>query len=512
MCQEVAVVPFLWVLPLTLYLISFIICFDNPNWYRREVYQVLLLASFPMALLVLLLSINAPVVRQVSMLSVVLFACCMVCHGELTRLKPHPRYLTRFYLLISAGGAAGGMFVALAAPRVFNGFWEFHFGLVGCVLLGIFALARDRQSWWYLNKPYLGSVILLVLFLMPEVLWRYARLADIQDTMYRWHYYPLLTIFAVWVGFVTFRNRNRQTVYRQFNSAQLASVAMVAALAAALYGQVQFDKLREVRRDRNFYAALMIRRSGLHTIELRHGQTSHGFQSSDQPTEPTSYYARHRGIGLFMEAKATCTSPCPVSYGIIGMGVGTLAAYGRPGDTFRFYELNPQIIGYSTGPKPYFTYIRNSPAKIEIVPGDARLSLEREFNETGSHKFDVLFVDAFSSDSIPLHLLTQEAIEIYLEHLRGPDSVLIFHISNRMLDLSPVVAALAAHNQLANVRLHRPHDADIADRSDWILLARNPSALAINSFQGHLDSLPPPDPKMLWTDDFSNLFKVLRLH
>ncbi len=142
-------------------------------------------------------------------------------------------------------------------------------------------------------------------------------------------------------------------MYRQFNSAQLASVAMVAALAAALYGQVQFDKLREVRRDRNFYAALMIRRSGLHTIELRHGQTSHGFQSSDQPTEPTSYYARHRGIGLFMEAKATCTSPCPVSYGIIGMGVGTLAAYGRPGDTFRFYELNPQIIGYSTGPKAF---------------------------------------------------------------------------------------------------------------------------------------------------------------
>ena len=194
------------------------------------------------------------------------------------------------------------------------------------------------------------------------------------------------------------------------------------------------------------------------------------------------------------------------------MGVGTLAAYGCPGDTFRFYELNPQVIGYSTGPKPYFTYIRDSPAKIEIVPGDARLSLEREFNETGSQKFDVLFVDAFSSDSVPLHLLTQEAIEIYLEHLRGPDSVLIFHISNRMLDLSPVVAALAAHNHLAAVRLHKPHGADMADKSDWILLSRDPNALAIDSFQGHLDSLPPPDPTMLWTDDFSNLFRVLRLH
>jgi hypothetical protein len=512
MCQEVAVVPFLWVMPLSLYLISFILCFDNPNWYRREIFHVLLLVSLPMALLVLLSSINAPVVGQVSMLSVVLFGCCMVCHGELARLKPHPSYLSRFYLLISAGGAAGGLFVALAAPRIFSGFWEFHFGLIGCVLLGIFAIARDRESWWYRNKPYLGGAILLGLFIAPEFLWRYAGLADIQMTMYRWHYYAVLLALAIVTGAVTLRTWNNEPRFRRLNGAQLAAVSVVIALAASLYGQVQFDKLRQVRRDRNFYAALMIRRSGLHTIELRHGQTSHGFQSSDQPTEPTSYYARHRGIGLFMERKTACVPPCPLRYGIIGMGVGTLAAYGRPGDTFRFYELNPQIIGYSTEENPYFTYVQNSPAKIEIVPGDARLSLEREFGKTGSQNFDVLFVDAFSSDSIPLHLLTQEAIEIYLEHLRGPDSVLIFHISNRMLDLSPVVATLAAHNHLAAVRLHKPHGVDIADKSDWILLARNPNALAIDLFQGHLDSLPPPDHTMLWTDDFSNLFKVLRLH
>jgi spermidine synthase len=512
MCQEVAVVPFLWVLPLSLYLISFIACFDSPNWYRREIFHVLLVASFPMALLVLLSSINAPVVRQVSLLSVVLFACCMVCHGELARLKPHPRYLTRFYLLISAGGAAGGLFVALAAPRIFSGFWEFHVGLVGCALLGILAIACDRESWWYRNKPYLGGAILLGLFIAPEFLWRYTGLADIQMIMYRWHYYPLLLALAIVVGVVTLRTWNGESRFRRWNGAQLAAVSIVVALAASLYGQMWFDQLREVRRDRNFYAALLIRKSALHTIELRHGQTSHGSQSSDQPTEPTSYYARHRGIGLFMEARAVCTSPCPLRYGIVGMGAGTLAAYGRPGDTFRFYELNPQVIGYSTGPKPYFTYVRDSPAKVEIVPGDARLSLEREFSESGSQKFDVLMVDAFSSDSIPLHLLTQEAVEIYLEHLRGPDSVLVFHISNRMLDLSPVVAALAAYNHLAAVRLHKPHGADIADKSDWILLSRDPSALAINSFQGHLDPLPPEDTKMLWTDDFSNLFKVLRLH
>jgi len=512
MCQEVAVVPFLWVLPLSLYLISFIICFENPRWYVRGLFQVLLAISLPLALLVLLSGINAPIVRQILLLSTILFTCCMVCHGELARLKPHLGYLTRFYLLVSAGGAAGGMFVALVAPRIFTGFLEFHLGLIGCVILAIFAVARDQQSWWYWNKPYWGGVILLGLFLAPEFMWRHARLADIQYEMHRWHYYPLLATLAVWVILTIVRNRDRRSAYQRFNSAQLASVGIAVALAASLYMQVGFDKLREIRRDRNFYASLLIRRGTLHSIELRHGQTSHGSQSSDQPREPTLYYARHHGIGLFMQEEAACPPRCALQYGIIGMGVGTLAAYGRAGDTFRFYELNPQIIAYSTGRVPYFTYIRDSPAKIEIVPGDARLSLEREFSETGSQNFDVLIIDAFNSDSIPVHLLTKEAFGIYLEHLRGPESVLVFHISNRMLDLSPVVATLAAYNHLSAVRLHNPRGTDLADKSDWILLAHNRDALAFNSFLGHLDSLPVADPRMLWTDDYSNLFRVLRLH
>jgi hypothetical protein len=176
----------------------------------------------------------------------------------------------------------------------------------------------------------------------------------------------------------------------------------------------------------------------------------------------------------------------------------------------RFYEINPQVIAYSLGNNPYFTFIRDSSAKVYVVPGDARLSLEREFRETGSQNFDVLVIDAFSSDSIPVHLLTQEALEVYLEHLRGPDSVLAFHISNKMLDLSPVLAALAAHNYLAAVRLHKRRSTDLGERSDWVLLARNPNALALDAFHDLLDTMPPPDPKLIWTDDYSNLFRVLR--
>ncbi len=514
MCQEVAVVPFLWVLPLSLYLISFIICFDNQKWYRRGIFQVLLGASLPMALVVLISSINASTVRQIWMLGLVLFACCMVCHGELVLLKPHPSHLTRFYLLISAGGAAGGIFVALIAPRIFTGFWEFHFGLVGCLLLTMLAIARDHQSWWYWNKPYLGGSILLGLFLALAFTARYAGLAMIPETMYRWHYYPLLTILAVTVGFITLRSGKTPPIYRPLNSAQLASITVLAVLCAALYEQVQFDKYLAIRRDRNFYAALMLNKRGnsVHSIELRHGQTLHGYQSYDQPREPTTYYSRHSGVGLFLDGQAPCLQPCPRRYGVIGLGVGTLAAYAHPGDMVRFYEINPQVIAYSLGNNPYFTFIRDSSAKVDVVPGDARLSLEREFTETGSQNFDVLVVDAFSSDSIPVHLLTQEALEIYLEHLRGPDSVLAFHISNKMLDLSPVLAALAAHNYLAAVRLHKRNSTDLGERSDWVLLARNPKALELNAFQGHLDSIPAPDPKLIWTDDYSDLFRVLRIH
>jgi hypothetical protein len=514
MCQEVAVIPFLWVLPLSLYLLSFIICFDNVKWYRREVFQVLLGAGLPMAVVVLLSVSSAPIVRQIWMLSLVLFACCMVCHGELVRLKPHPKYLTRFYLFISGGGAAGGIFVALIAPRIFTGFWEFHFGLLGCVALAMLAVALDRESWWYWNRAYVGAAILLGLVLAPEFVSRYTVQAMIPITMYRWHYYPVLTGVALLVGFIVLRNRGKLPKFQRFNSAQLASIAIVVALCAALYEQVQFDKYLAIRRDRNFYAAVMLKKKGaaVNSIELRHGQTTHGYQFFDRPKEPTAYFSHRSGVGLLLDAESTCVQPCPRRYGFIGLGVGTLAAYPRSGDMVWFYELNPQVIDYSFGAKPYFTFVKDSPAKIVVVPGDARLSLEREFRETGSQNFDVLVVDAFSSDAIPIHLLAQEALEIYLEHLRAPDSILAFHISNKMLDLSPVLAALAAHNHLAAVRLHKGHSTDMGERSDWILLSKNPNALAIAAFHDHLDSMPPADSKLVWTDDYSNLFAVLRLH
>jgi hypothetical protein len=192
------------------------------------------------------------------------------------------------------------------------------------------------------------------------------------------------------------------------------------------------------------------------------------------------------------------------------MGVGTIAAYGRAGEVMRYYEINAQVIEYSLGPNAYFTFIRDSAAKVEVVPGDARLSLEHELKEHGPQEYDVLVVDAFNSDSIPVHLLTQEAFQVYLAHLRSADSVLAFHVSNRVLDLRPVLAGLATRNHLAYVRLHKDNSMKIEEVSDWVLMARNPDVLRRPAFQGHVAPMPPPGKAVLWTDDYSTLFRVLK--
>jgi hypothetical protein len=435
----------------------------------------------------------------------------MVCHGELARLKPAPAFLTRFYLLVAAGGAAGGIFVALVAPYAFTGFWEFHFGLIGCVGVAIVALARDRKSWWYWPRSYLASVMLLGLLLAPELISRYTTLSIVSEVMFYLKYYAVLTIVALVAAVMVLRSRNREPVFRRVNAAQVAAIVVLLALAAALAGQARFDYHRAIHRDRSFYGSLMIKQGlELDSVALRHGQITHGYQSRLHRAEPTMYYSRLSGVGLLMRAETSCRQPCPRRYGIIGLGVGTLAAYGRDNDTMRFYEINPQVIAYSLGPNPYFTFIHDSPAAIEIVAGDARLSLEREFRENGPQNYDVLVVDAFSSDAIPVHLLTQEAMELYLKHLRGPDSVLAFHISNRALDLRPILSALAARNHLAAIRLNKTRSSDFGELADWVLLARDPAVLADDRFPDLLAPMPPPDSGSLWTDDYTNLFRVLR--
>jgi spermidine synthase len=194
----------------------------------------------------------------------------------------------------------------------------------------------------------------------------------------------------------------------------------------------------------------------------------------------------------------------PLRIGVIGMGAGTIAGYGLPGDVIRFYEIDPDIVGLSQGPKPWFTYVKDAPAHVEIATGDARIVMQQELAGTGSQKFDVLAVDAFSGDAVPVHLLTREAMKIYLQHLRTPGSVIAFHVSNRSIDLRPVIAGLAQEYHLASLEISPP------DISDWILLSADPAILEIPSLATAGHAIELDDPAVLWTDDHSDLYSLLR--
>ena len=509
-CQQVAVVPFLWVLPLAIYLLSFIICFGNQRWYRRGVFHPALGAAVCFALVVLC-SPSASIIVQIVTYSTLLFTSCMVCHGELAALKPNERYLTSFYLMVAIGGAAGGVFVVVIAPWLFTGYWEFHLAIWTSLLILFFVLMRDPSSWIHERKPVAAMVLLTAAMLLPDLIGS----GHLGDAI-RPH---LLRAFVA-VGLmsaVAFR-RDSQLARRWPGSiVQACALAGLMVVGGVLIVDIRGNRTNNVVATRNFYGALAVysvdsQNPESHYYMLRHGQIIHGEQYSafDKRYQATTYYGPDSGIGLIMLQHPRRLARDPrdrsMRVGAIGLGVGTIAAYGLPGDYIRFYEINPGVIKIATDTS--FTYVRDSRARIEIVPGDARLSIERELANGHLPAFDVLVLDAFSGDAIPVHLLTIEAIEIYLRALK-PDGVLAIHITNRYLDLQPVVREIADHFELKSGRAHQSA-GPLVKPSDWILLARDNSVLGRVEIASRIEPLDTGRRVGLWTDDYSNLFQILK--
>ncbi len=458
MCQDVAVIPLLWLVPLGLYLLSFILCFHSNRTYRRPLFGLALAAALAQACVVLFQGVQLGLSWQIASYSATLFICCMVCHGELARLKPGTDHLTTFYLMVAGGGALGGVFVTLVAPRIFKGFWEFHLGLVGTSLLFLLMLFRDRNGRLYQGRP-----------------------------------------FWAWTG-----------LYAAF-------AALVIALGIQILEALQDD----VDVSRNFFGVLRVLDSDAdnpqkHRLVLMHGRIEHGYQFTavDKRYWPTSYFGPNSGVGIairFHPTRQAKEGPRNLRVGVVGLGTGTLASYGQEGDYFRFYEINPEVLRLSDR---YFTYRKDSAAKIDVVLGDARISMEKEREHAESQQFDVLAIDAFSSDAIPVHLLTRECYEIYWYHLK-PDGILAVHISSRYFNLSPVVRALSELDQEQGMRSLLVADdgseSQETDATRWILVTNNTRFLETKEVQESVSAWKDDDPApLLFTDDYSNLFRLLR--
>ncbi len=501
LCQDVAVVPLLWILPLGIYLLSFILCFAHPRWYARNWFHGTFLLAVFAACFLLYGGALGSILTQIVIYLVVLSSVCMVCHGELARSKPEPRYLTAFFLVIAAGGACGGIFVGLLAPRFFSAFWEYQLGLVAAAGLLLLILSRETASWLYRSPAPVPVLLLAAAALLPEV----AVLAAPRATHISDHF--ALLIAAVLVLYVALNSKRPAPEAARSKAVPVCSIAFVVFIAVVCMGTAR----KAVARFRNFYGTLsVIAHEGdaeSASLILVHGRITHGFQLQAPAYKhtPTSYYAAGSGLDqAFRLARSAALTEhrTALRIGAIGLGAGTLAAYGRTGDAIRFYEINPQVIAIASNPA-YFTFLSDSPAQIQIVPGDGRLSLEHEAGRGELWDFDLLVLDAFSGDSIPVHLLTREAFADYLRSLRQPAGILAIHITNSYLDLRPVVIAAAEHYSLRFAWIHSDADGRVSTGSEWMLLTHG----ELPKSSGDLLAVPPA---RLWTDDYSNLLQILR--
>jgi hypothetical protein len=436
--QNVASIPFMWVLPLTLYLLTFVLCFEGSNLYVRKfllwpTLAIVIAMAWGLTTNYGFLAINI----AIPLYCTGLFLVCMFCHGELAAAKPAARFLTRFYLILSLGGAVGGMFVGLLAPKIFNAFWELPIGLAAVTLMA-----------WVLTKKSTDS--------------------------------------------------------------QLPKFASIISLCIVTYFAYDYNVLQKMDNTiaavRNFYGRLSVKQIGYgisdaesYRVEM-HGTIQHGKQFVHPANRhfTTSYYSETSGVGMALAH----IHPGQQKIGGVGMGIGTIAGHSKPGGLVKFYEINPKVIDYA---KEQFYFLNESPAKVEVQLGDGRLLLERE----SPQQFDVLAIDAFSGDAVPVHLITREAMALYLKHIK-PDGAVAFHVTSRYLNLAPVVKQLADDAGYEAVLIADKSDDIHYSPSNWVIVTRNQVFLSAPDVMQNRVVIDPIPGMKIWTDDFSNLFQVLK--
>ena len=450
--QDVAVIPFLWILPLAIYLFSFIIAFDNSKWYFRKSFAtatatgILVLSLYYIRETAdnylgtpLFQSIAENVIVYTTMVAIVFFLICMTCHGELFRLRPDKQHLTFYYLCVSIGGAFGGFFVSVVCPLIFSQYHEYHLGLITTFTLAGLILVKQ-----VLNK---NGVLQLTVVIPVGLAFGLVVLSQWQMTQ---------------------------------NQAAIAT--------RSFYGTLQVSP-KTYAHD-----------PGKQYLELRHGRVVHGSQIIDDSLsiKPTTYYGLNSGIGQVFKV---LEDRADKDITAVGLGVGTLSVYARRGDVLRFYEINPDVIEIA---QTHFSYLEKSPTNIETIAVDGRMGIQ----SLPSNSTDLLILDAFSSDAIPVHLLALEAFDVYLDRLRR-DGVICVHISNNHLDLTPVLFGIAQHHDLSFRVINSTGKEDTFD-AQWGIFSTNTQFTAMLDEQ--TSAIQPTNIKQIspWTDHYSNLLQIIK--
>jgi hypothetical protein len=499
--QNVAPIPLLWVAPLAIYLATFILAFESDKIYQRWIFLPWVAPALGwMAYAIFANEGNLHIKWAIPIFAVGLFVCCMLCHGELARRRPAPQYLTLFYLMVSLGGAIGGVFVALIAPRLFKTFLELPIGLTACGILAVIVL-------WDLETPRL-TVWNVRLGLMALT----AGAGYLSYTQYRSlegyaRYLPMVLVAFGLYALMTYWKSELPAGPWLVRF----SLAIAVGLLAGYLARMEFqDRKGYHLMVRNFYGALRVRDddSGEEnaTRNLLHGTINHGSQrlAEDHRYDVLSYYSPNSGIGRTMGA---LQSKGPVRYGVVGLGAGVMSGYARAGDFVRIYEINPLVPIIAQTEFSFFPRAK-SLADANILMGDARLTMEAQVASNEAANYDVLVVDAFSSDAIPVHLLTREAMKLYYQLLK-PNGVLAVHISNRYLDLAPVCARGAEFVGRKGTVV-TDEGGDFANSTTWVLITSDESIFQDAAFTGA--SMYPAtagDKFRGWTDDYSNIVGII---
>lgn len=452
LCQEIASFPFLWVLPLAAYLVSWIVAFDRPDWYRSRPVYFLLVLSGMAGLVLQFLGTDVTIVVHMLVMTAICFSGCWLCHGELERCKPHPGQLTLFWTMTSLGGLVGGSLVVVGAPRLLGNFYEFHLSLAAAVTVGYLVVVagagqpeRPRFGWQSGFWSLLGMTLLAMLgagFFQTE--------AVAEKRGRRFHIRSDYGLMSVW----------ESAEYRYIQS----------------------------------------------------GQTMHGRQYRDEARryQALDYYAPDRAAGIAITAhrewkrisgSPVAGMPVGLEIGVIGLGSGCMTAWAEVGDRIRFYELNPQVLEIAWQWFDWLPHARHLGTLVEpVVVGDARVQMTRELASGRRGVLDVLVVDAFTSDSIPAHLLTRECMELYRQHLR-PDGILVVHITNRSLDLRPVLRGAAGPGQESLLFEHPSSDLDPYGCT-WVVIG-NREQLRQSGLEARATPWPDGIQSITWSDEFN---------